>query len=96
MRQYSTLGQAQPHNSSCHILMNFIDIHLQTHNHQYGMPLDFPLTILDATQSSPSTHLMIPCPSGDPTKIPKAPLRRTTQNPHARKYQNYNIVDDLA
>lgn len=29
-------------------------------------------------------------------KVPKAPLHRTADNPHARAAHSYSIVDDLA
>jgi hypothetical protein len=60
------------------------------------MPLDSTLTTSDTPQLPEIPPLMISCPSGDPTpRVPRAPLRRTAHNPHARKH-NYSLVDDLA
>jgi hypothetical protein len=60
-----------------------------------------PLNLLQPPQKvAPTTArqpLMIPCPNNEPNiRIPRIPLRRNVNNPHAREAHNYSLVDDLA
>jgi hypothetical protein len=77
--------------------MNSIYIHMETHNYQYGILPNFPLTKSDATQLPLSISLMIPCPSSDPApRVPKVLLRHTSHNPDSMEAHIYNIVDNLS
>jgi hypothetical protein len=99
MGQYQNPGPNQPGNPTDRniLLTNKEEILLQTHGHQYGLPLESTPTTSEATPSTTRQPLMIPHPNNEPNpRIPRMPLRHNVHNPHARASHNYSLVDDLA
>ena len=81
-------------------VVHIADVNLQTRSCQYGKPLASSATEFQ-TKVSTESSLTHDAPSQIPQpwekvlpKIPKGPLRRTTNS--AKAAHNYNIIDDLA
>jgi hypothetical protein len=97
MGKYPNPCATQPGNSvDCSVLLTNEEIILQTHNRQYGMPLESTPTTSETLLATTGQPLMIPRPNAEPIpRIPHMPLRQNVHKPHARDAHNYSLVDDL-